>query len=132
MRSNDTTSQTIRIEREPGDPLPVSDTDWAAVDAKTDEELTASALADLDSQPIPSGTDEELVRIGLHRIVNVGRLRKRLGMTQETFAARYRIPVGTLRDWEQGRKMPDAPARAYLLVIEKDPETVAGLLGSAA
>jgi putative transcriptional regulator len=127
MKSRNTTCKW-----EPGDPYPETDTDWAAVDALTEEELHAAALADPDSQPIRFGSDEEMARQGLHRIVNVFKLRKRLGLTQEAFAGRYRIPVGTLRDWEQGRKMPDAPARAYLLVIEKDPETVAGLLGSAA
>lgn len=125
-------SENTTYKWETGDPYPETDTDWAAVDALTDEEVMAAALADPDSQPIPRGTDEELSRIGLHRIVNTKRLRERLGLTQEGFAARYRIPVGTLRDWEQGRKMPDAPARAYLLVIEKNPEVVAGLLGSAA
>jgi putative transcriptional regulator len=40
--------------------------------------------------------------------------------------------VGTLRDWEQGRKNPDAPARAYLLVIQKNPEVVAEWLWPAA
>jgi len=40
------------------------------------------------------------------------------------FAARYHIPIGTLRDWEQGRCEPDQPARAYLAVIAHDPEGV--------
>ncbi len=53
-------------------------------------------------------------------------------MTQEAFAAAYRIPVGTLRDWEQRRKLPDAPARAYLTVIARNPKAVAGLLEQAA
>lgn len=43
-------------------------------------------------------------------------------MTQEEFARTYRLPLGTLRDWEQGRKAPDAPARALLRVIEQEPE----------
>ena len=42
----------------------------------------------------------------------------------EEFAARYHIPLGTLRDWEQGRCEPDQPARAYLTVIAHDPEGV--------
>jgi len=67
-----------------------------------------------------------------YRLVNVKKLRERLGLTQEAFAAAYRIPVGTLRDWEQGRKNPDAPARAYLLVIDRNPEMVAQLLKRAA
>jgi putative transcriptional regulator len=122
----------IVVEHEPGDPLPETDTDWDAIDALTDEELTAAALADPDAQPIPRGTDEELEKLGLHRLVNVKKLRERLGLTQEAFAAAYRIPVGTLRDWEQGRKNPDAPARAYLMVIDRNPEIVAQSLSRAA
>jgi putative transcriptional regulator len=122
----------IVVDHEPGDPFPETDTDWDAIDALTDEELTAAALADPDAQPIPRGTDEELEKLGLHRLVNVKKLRERLGLTQEAFAATYRIPVGTLRDWEQCRKNPDAPARAYLLVIDRNPEAVAEWLKPAA
>jgi len=122
----------ISVEHNPGDPPIETDTDWAAIDALTEEQLHAAALSDPDSQPIPLGTDEELARIGLHRIPNVKKLRERLGLTQEAFAATYRIPVGTLRDWEQGRKLPDAPARAYLTVISRNPEAVANLLREAA
>jgi putative transcriptional regulator len=122
----------VRVEHNPGDPPIETDTDWDRVNAMTDEEVLAAALSDPDAQPIPPGTDEELAKIGLHRIVNTRKLRDRLGLTQEEFASRYRIPVGTLRDWEQGRKFPDAPARAYLTVIEKDPNVVAVLLGETA
>src|ERR1700731_733962 len=51
------------------------------------------------------------------RIPRVKTLRRALGLTQEEFAARFQIPIGTLRDWEQGRAEPDQPARAYLKVI---------------
>jgi putative transcriptional regulator len=51
-------------------------------------------------------------------------LRRALGLTQEEFAARHRIPLGTLRDWEPGRAEPDQPAHAYLTVIARDPEGV--------
>jgi putative transcriptional regulator len=47
-----------------------------------------------------------------------------LDLTQEEFAARYHIPLGTLRDWEQGRAEPDQPTRAYLALIAHDPEYV--------
>jgi putative transcriptional regulator len=58
------------------------------------------------------------------RVPRIKTLRRGLGLTQEEFAARYRIPLGTLRDWEQGRSEPDQPARAYLTVIARDPEGV--------
>ena len=122
----------VVVSHNPGDPPIKTDTDWAAIDALTDEQLHAAALSDPDSQPFPLGTDEELARHGLHRIPNVKKLRERLGLTQEVFAATYRIPIGTLRDWEQGRKLPDAPARAYLTVISRDPAAVANMLGAAA
>jgi putative transcriptional regulator len=48
-------------------------------------------------------------------------LRRALALTQEESASRYRIPIGTLRDWEQGRCEPDQPARAYPTVIARDP-----------
>ena len=57
-------------------------------------------------------------------------MRRALGLTQEEFAERYRIPLGTLRDWEQWRSEPDAPARAYLKVIAANPEMVRQTLAS--
>jgi DNA-binding transcriptional regulator YiaG len=51
-------------------------------------------------------------------------LRGALHLTQEEFATRYRIPIGTLRDWEQRRCEPDQLAQAYLTVIAHDPEGV--------
>jgi len=128
MKLND----MVWVDHEPGDPPIETDTDWAAVEALTDEEIHAAALADSDAQPIPLGSDEEIAKLGLIHIPNVKKLRERLGLTQEAFAAAYRIPIGTLRDWEQCRKRPDAPARAYLTVIARNPEAVAGFLGEAA
>jgi len=128
MKLND----MVWVDHEPGDPLIETNTDWAAVEALTDEEIHAAALADPDAQPIPLGSDEELAKLGLIHIPNVKKLRERLGLTQDAFAAAYRIPIGTLRDWEQCRKLPDAPARAYLTVIARNPEAVAGLLVAAA
>jgi putative transcriptional regulator len=85
--------------------------------AMTEEEIHAAALADPDAQPLPlPGGDWT----GLVKIPNVRKLRERLGLTQDEFAATYRIPVGTLRDWEQRRKNPDATARAYLIVIDNE------------
>jgi putative transcriptional regulator len=54
-----------------------------------------------------------------------------LKLSQEEFAARFNIPLGTLRDWEQGRKDPDAAARAYLMVIGRNPKAVSEALHPA-
>ena len=85
----------------------------------TPEEVEAAAAADPDARPF---TAEELTKV--RRIPRAKTLRRALGLTQEEFAGRYHIPIGTLRDWEQGRSEPDQPARAYLAVIAHDPEGV--------
>jgi len=51
-------------------------------------------------------------------------IRRALGLSQEEFAARFHLPLGALRDWEQGRKDPDAGARAFLCVIGHNPAAV--------
>ena len=89
----------------------------------TEEQVRAAAAADPDALPM---TAEEL-RVA-RRVPRVKTLRRALGFTQEEFAARYQIPLGTLRDWEQGRSEPDRPARAYLKIIARDPERVHQLL----
>ncbi|HXB66648.1 MAG TPA: hypothetical protein VNY05_00275 [Candidatus Acidoferrales bacterium] len=94
-------------------------TDWARLRAMTDEEVTAAALGDPDAQPM---TPEQLRTA--RRVPRTKTLRRALALTQEEFASRYHIPIGTLRDWEQGRCEPDQPARAYLTVIAHDPEGV--------
>lgn len=116
---------TVTVTRKPGDPLRKTATEWAKVAALTAEEVHSAALADPDAQPLPHNM------AGFAKIVNVKKLRERLGLTQEDFAGTYRIPLGTLRDWEQRRKFPDAPARAYLIVIEANPEAVAAMLKAA-
>ncbi len=90
----------------------------------TDAEIIAAAHADPDARPM---TQEQ--RRTAKRVPRTKTLRRALSLTQEEFAERYRIPLGTLRDWEQGRCEPDQPARAYLTVIARDPEGVRRALG---
>jgi len=63
--------------------------------------------------------------------VDVKAIRRGLKMTQAQFAARYGFPLGTLRDWEQGKSKPDTSARAYLQVILKEPKAVERALQAA-
>ncbi len=93
----------------------------------TDEEVLAAALADPDAQPL---TPEQLAT--MHRVSRVKVLRQRLGLTQVAFAEAFGLPISTLRDWEQNRSVPDAPARALLRAIEREPETMRRLLSHAA
>ncbi len=100
----------------------LQETDWAAVDAQTDEDIARHVASDPDAAPILS---EAETAAAITRSV-----RKRLGLSQAEFAARYHVPIGTLRDWEQNRKQPAAPALAYLHVIAREPDMVARALAS--
>ena len=85
----------------------------------TSAAVERAALADPDARPLTRADLKRMKRTPQAKII-----RRALGMTQEEFAARYRIPLGTLRDWEQGRAIPDQPARAYLTVIARSPHEV--------
>ena len=97
--------------------------DWKRFDAMTEAERHAAALSDPDAQPI---TPDNVRR--MKRSPQVKIIRRALGLSQEEFAARFHIPLGTLRDWEQSRKEPDAAARAYLTVIARNPKAVSEAL----
>ncbi len=73
-----------------------------------------------------------LSRINVPDNIDVKALRERLGMSQGEFALRYGFSIGTLRQWEQGRRYPDGSARVLLTVIDRDPEAVEKALASGA
>jgi putative transcriptional regulator len=102
-----------------GDIMKKTKHDWSRADAMSDEQRHAAALGDPDAQPL---TAEDFKR--MKRTPQVRVIRRALGLSQEEFAARFHIPLGTLRDWEQGRKDPDTAARAYLRVIGRNPAAV--------
>jgi len=85
----------------------------------TAEAIERAAREDPDAHPL---TQADLRR--MRRTPQVKIIRRALELTQEEFAERYHIPLGTLRDWEQGRAEPDQPTRAYLTVIARDPDHV--------
>ena len=93
--------------------------DWRRFDVMTDAERHSAALADPDARPIQP---DDLPN--MRRVPQVKVIRRALAMSQEEFAAHFHIPIGTLRDWEQGRKVPDAAAKAYLRVIAREPDMV--------
>jgi putative transcriptional regulator len=93
--------------------------DWSRFDSMSEARRHQAALNDPDARPL---TEQDLSR--MKRTPQAKVIRRALGLSQEDFAARYHIPLGTLRDWEQGRVEPDQAARAYLKVIAREPETV--------
>lgn len=98
-------------------------TDWRPFDAMSAQERHQAALSDPDAPP---ATQAQLARA--RRIPSVRALRLKLRLTQEGFAARFHLPLGTVRDWEQGAHRPDKAAQVLLTVIAKDPDAVARAL----
>ena len=85
----------------------------------TPAEIVAAARSDPDARPFSAAERARMKHTPRAKLI-----RRTLGLTQEEFAARFQIPLGTLRDWEQGAAEPDQAARAYLKVIARDPEAV--------
>lgn len=96
---------------------------WKRFDAMTEPQRHAAALRDPDARPMTPDSEKRM-----RRTPRVTVVRRALGFSQEEFSARFHIPLGTLRDWEQNRKEPDAAARAYLAVIARNPGAVSDAL----
>jgi putative transcriptional regulator len=87
------------------------------------EAIESAARADYDAQPLTEDDVKRMKRTPQARVI-----RRALELTQEQFAGVYHIPLGTLRDWEQGRAEPDQTAQAYLTLIARDPKRVDQML----
>jgi putative transcriptional regulator len=112
MKKGNTTKFKLRPRKPPK-------TDWRAFDAMSDEERHAAAVSDPDCPPV---TEAQLARA--RRAPNVRALRQSMKLTQEQFAERFGLPLGTVRDWEQGAHRPDRAAQVLLTVIAKNPDAV--------
>jgi predicted KAP-like P-loop ATPase/DNA-binding transcriptional regulator YiaG len=91
----------------------------ARLEAMTDDDIHAAALADPDNPPL---TEEELRQF--ERIPDIKAIREKLHLTQKQFADTFGISLSNVRDWEQGRSFPDQAARTLLKVIATNPEVV--------
>jgi putative transcriptional regulator len=87
----------------------VPEVDWARVDATTEAEIAAQIAAD----------DAEAMR---DAAAYARRVRRKIGLSQVAFARRIGVPVDTVRNWEQGKRAPQGPARALLRIIDRAPE----------
>lgn len=93
--------------------------DWSRFDGMTEPERSRAAARDPDAKPLTAADFKRMRRTPQVKVI-----RRALGLTQEEFARRFHIPLGTLRDWEQGAVTPDQSARAYLTVIARNPDAV--------
>lgn len=95
----------------------MKDEDFAGIMAGLNDAL-AYAQGDVSRGTVVSGPDVKAIRAVTKK-------------SQKAFANTYRLPIGTVRDWEQGRRQPDAPARVLLSIIKADPDAVEKLLEKA-
>ena len=109
------------------EPYDEPETDWAAQDALTDEDIERMIAEDPDVAPDTSKLPNN--RRWWSAPVDVRQIRKKLGLSQPEFAARFSLPLGTVRGWEQGRRQPDGAVRVLLMVIDREPEAVRRALG---
>jgi putative transcriptional regulator len=93
--------------------------DGRIVELRDGQEFPLAPAMTADAPAATSGAATEPVTLPLVRD-----LRRRARLTQLEFAARLGVPVETIRNWEQGKRMPRGPARALLAVIAHAPETV--------
>ncbi|MEO3434020.1 helix-turn-helix domain-containing protein [Inquilinus sp. CAU 1745] len=107
--------------------------DWTAQDALTDRDIARQIADNPDAAPDMSDWSPDGWQI-VHppEIIDVRAIRLRLDMTQKEFAERFGFTIAAIRDWEQGRRCPEGPARSLLLVIEKHPRMVADVLAGKA
>ncbi len=86
------------------------------------EEAVAFARGELDANKY---------RVHVPHDIDVKAIRTKLKMTQEQFAGQFGFSVNTMRHWEQGKRVPEGPTRAYLLVIDRAPKAVTKALRAA-
>jgi putative transcriptional regulator len=106
LKKNGTVVEILRDGSER--PL-VPEVDWARVDGTTEEEIAAQIAED----------DAEARR---DAAAYARRVRRKVGLSQVEFAKRIGVPVDTVRNWEQGKRAPQGPARALLRIIDRAPE----------
>jgi putative transcriptional regulator len=94
-------------------------TDWNKVFKISEEEISLAAQQDLDN---PLSTKQELKKF--QSIPDIKIIRNKLHMTQEEFSKSFHLPLGTIRDWEQGVRQPDTAARVLLQVISRIPKEI--------
>lgn len=88
--------------------------DQAKIVTATEDDIRRHAIED--------GEDPDAPLAGFNLVVPARAVRMKLGMSQADFAATLRIPIGTIRNWEQDRVQPDPAARALLTILYRQPE----------
>ena len=106
----------------------IAATDWAAIEAMTDEDIARQIEENPDAAPdLSKPRNRRLFRVLSQRLpphYRVKLLRRSLRLTRAEFSRTYGVPLKTLQGWEQGLREPDQTAFAYLALIAEMPEEI--------
>ncbi len=93
--------------------------------ATTEEDVARHARQDESStDDLAFEAEVRSGRIRRSRPLDVAAIRAKTGLSQDRFAEAFHISPHTLHNWEQGRRVPEGPARALLMAIDRDPQAV--------
>jgi putative transcriptional regulator len=107
--------------------------DWERMRKTSDREIKQQIASDPDTAPIMTAEDLcRARRVYNPPVPNVKAIRHKLGLSQAEFAQQFGFSVRTVQQWEQGRAVPDRPARILLRVIETAPGVVERALAAGA
>ena len=100
----------------------------ALIDKTTERKIAAQAKADGASK---TDVKQAMASNRARRVmpIDVAAIRAKTGLSQERFASAFRISAHTLRNWEQGRRVPEGPAQALLTAIDRSPKAIMRALG---
>lgn len=106
--------------------------DWQRLRGTTEREIARQIASDPDVPEMSAADLRKARRVYNPPVPDVKSLRHKLGLSQAEFAQRFGFSVRTVQQWEQGRSVPDRPARILLRVIETAPQAVERALATAA
>lgn len=129
MKKTTTTTKALKAKSGKVDAHGMTPDDWAQLKDMSEADVLEAARSDPDAKPLEDRAPGSVGPAG--RVTLVKRIRWQLKMSQTEFARAFRIPLGTLRDWEQHRREPDQAARAYLEVIAREEQAVRRALAAA-
>jgi putative transcriptional regulator len=98
--------------------------DGRIVELRDGQEFPLAPLMATSAPTAISEATHAVMSRGADTLPTVRDLRRRVRLTQLEFASRLGVPVETIRNWEQGKRMPRGPARALLAVIAHAPDAV--------
>ena len=97
-----------------------------------DEDFDGLMASVAEARAYARGESATGLRVHHFPAMDIAAIRKKAGVTQDGFARQIGVSIATLRNWEQGRRQPEGPARVLLAMLARDPGIVGRVLGGAA